>query len=70
MKSQNFIGVPMNFYFHSIFIGQINEYPIKITNENSMKNNFMEYSLVRFQWIFIGLVCENVMKTLDHPLKF
>ena len=39
----------MNFYFHSIFIGQINEYSIKITNENSMKNNFMEY-------LFIGKV--------------
>ena len=58
---------PMDFYFHSIFIEQINEYPMKITNENSMKNNFMEYSLVKFQWIFI---CKNVMKILGHPLKF
>ena len=39
----------MNFYFHNIFIGQINEYPMKVANENSMKNNFMEYSLVRAQ---------------------
>ena len=60
----------MNFYFHSIFIEQINEYLMEVTNENSMKTNFMEYSLLKFQWIFIGLVCENVMKTLGHPLKF
>ena len=54
----------MSFYCHSIFIGQINEYPMKITHKNSMKNNFMEYSLVKFQRIFIRLVCDE---NLGHP---
>ena len=42
-NSEILLVAPMSFYCHRIFIGQINEYPMKITHKNSMKNNFMEY---------------------------
>ena len=56
----------MKFYFHSILIGQINEKPIKLTNENSLKSSFTEFSVVIFHWVFTKLSYENAMKIKFH----